>query len=877
MKKIAAIVLVVLGFPRLASACQVASSCVAATPCKWSSAGTWTGCAASPPGSTDDVAITGSVGGSFVVYDTTDQIVHSLTVYDSLVWDPTAAGRDGSGYRTLKSVGNVAVFGSMRGGPSDRVMFDTTAGRTSLQAIDGSKLQWAGAAYKTTVASVTLAAATNPPCGTTTGSMFTITPSDSFPQVLAGRRVVFESGAARDRQYEVARVNANGTFDVCTNLLDSSSGPQRLTPHSAFTGSRTWPTARHSVPIPGRIADCTGADAPWFGCTGAGTGLGWQAVPSAGDKMTIVQDAVIDQYAGTNGWTMFTNGAIDPVPQLSAVTFGGMSSSGGSPCLSIRAKATTTAMPAYRYWNVHDAACGAETVVISQGKGSVVQWGAFHDSASGQADNVSLLTIYQAAAFPIDGSVVSDNEVYRWRSKGILVGSTSFSQANTGVQVRRNLAFDGCTTQTGSCAAMEMDNCDHSDMTGNMIVGVTRGDWPGTGGSFYAESGASAGLIMHSESPATLNGSYAASNYVVEVGGSAYSCASNSGAGCLSAGFSQNYGSHLSGSGFSGTGNASGNLIKDFGLAGNGDQYGVQTVRGSRVQGNYFLGTEARYVQTADCTARGCGRHGVLYNTNAAVTVTDNVVAGLYSNNCVVSGGGNYNGSGFNISSSSNPGGNITNQHNTVDGRGYNFNLACGGADGFNPDFTMRGFWDPNTCGGGACSPAFTYFMQDEVVINTWNAPFISCQADSTGKTRTIGKVYRIETNGASAADTGTFEGVSSCSSQSGGVTLVQDVGYVDALHGDYNLLPGVPARTAAADGSPIGVRAFRFERERIQSFWPGVLFDGEMPADIANVDNRDTDGDGWIDLFDNCPLTPNPSQIDSDGDGKGDACDAVP
>jgi hypothetical protein len=36
---------------------------------------------------------------------------------------------------------------------------------------------------------------------------------------------------------------------------------------------------------------------------------------------------------------------------------------------------------------------------------------------------------------------------------------------------------------------------------------------------------------------------------------------------------------------------------------------------------------------------------------------------------------------------------------------------------------------------------------------------------------------------------------------------------------------------------------------------------------------NPDTDGDGAIDGQDNCPAIPNPTQADSDGDGRGDAC----
>lgn len=42
-----------------------------------------------------------------------------------------------------------------------------------------------------------------------------------------------------------------------------------------------------------------------------------------------------------------------------------------------------------------------------------------------------------------------------------------------------------------------------------------------------------------------------------------------------------------------------------------------------------------------------------------------------------------------------------------------------------------------------------------------------------------------------------------------------------------------------------------------------------------VSAQDGDTDGDGIIDIFDNCVAVANPSQVDADSDGCGNVCDA--
>ncbi|GAG35823.1 unnamed protein product, partial [marine sediment metagenome] len=124
------------------------------------------------------------------------------------------------------------------------------------------------------------------------------------------------------------------------------------------------------------------------------------------------------------------------------------------------------------------------------------------------------------------------------------------------------------------------------------------------------------------------------------------------------------------------------------------------------------------------------------------------------------------------------------------------------------------------------------------------------------------------------------------------------DISYGDrGLGGGYELGARDIAEPAAPDsGSGVLVRlslqavgqgtsSVRLERETLFDYRPGEA----PPFGTISVDSMlgggvtvsggtcpsDTDGDGVPNTFDNCQQVPNTDQIDTDGDGQGDACDS--
>ncbi|MEO8703655.1 MAG: thrombospondin type 3 repeat-containing protein [Kofleriaceae bacterium] len=81
----------------------------------------------------------------------------------------------------------------------------------------------------------------------------------------------------------------------------------------------------------------------------------------------------------------------------------------------------------------------------------------------------------------------------------------------------------------------------------------------------------------------------------------------------------------------------------------------------------------------------------------------------------------------------------------------------------------------------------------------------------------------------------------------------------------------------AAPLGAPCGDGEERCPAGQLCVTQPGGLETCELTDDTDPPNDFDSDGDGIIDLVDNCPDVPNTDQSDEEGDGLGDVCDPCP
>ena len=93
-------------------------------------------------------------------------------------------------------------------------------------------------------------------------------------------------------------------------------------------------------------------------------------------------------------------------------------------------------------------------------------------------------------------------------------------------------------------------------------------------------------------------------------------------------------------------------------------------------------------------------------------------------------------------------------------------------------------------------------------------------------------------------------------------------------LHADRPLAREDALDSIRRDEARLGCAFSAAEREALVACTgghPGLLKNG---SELLSSGAPDTDGDGVVDPYDNCPHHPNADQADGDGNGVGDACE---
>lgn len=841
----------------------------------WTTAGTWTSCGGVAPTATDTCTIT--AGDTVLINSATavcgptgisGTVLGQETALPAHVLTITADGNNGSNDILINA------GGILRLRKNNRIAFDTNNGAgtdtgANVGIIDGGLLDAQGEVFETTIAAIT-AVDGDATCGTT-GRKYTITPTAGIGNAQAKGRVAFMSGPGEARQLEIVSVAA-GAFVVCTDYPDASSGSdttggQRLTPHAARSGSPVAPLGRHSVPILGGVAGCSANGVPYRCCTGVDAGTCSGSDPVVGDDIAIIQDVWFYVSAATDsppkGFAIRAD-SNNPMPILRAVNMAnaGISNQGGRAFLST-ASTRNQVTPDFEFNNIHDTASAGDVHAILGGHDYKIRWNAVHDGRTGSGDVSGCITYGNAACAggncSFDNVEMSHNIVYRCWSDGLYVGYPVAALRGTNNRITKNIVFDGCGTGTGECQGIQVDLCDKCLVNNNVFYDITNGN--NTGGQAIALGATNAGLDSASLDNWAVNMGVAplAIIYGQQNNTNWFAATHNYVSNSVTA-FGYRYGPFYS------------NVAKNLGLA-NGGLFVVGITAAVEAKGNFIMPQDVNdtaHYDAADCNGAGdigCGAEGILItsspdgnaNQHKAV-ISDNLILGPFTSGIgglrmIATDSGDVPNFSMDI------------DHNTFDARGSNLS----GIDVLYPTS------NPST--------PFTINMRDNVGFNFNNSgPLFICN-NQANVTDNEGNSY-IST-GVLTAEKVVAGQTNTCSSVGTQTKINSSSGFRDraALTGEltpnYNWIAGSSALTAGASpaGSPIGVRALRFNCDRLTKPWSDqIKCDGSMPVPICN-DARcnDSDGDGIVDLLDNCVYNFNPSQYDGDQDGKGNACDATP
>ena len=923
MKRALALLLAFLCIPLPALATQL--NCIpwgSATPVIWEDPNNWSSCNDGTPrypnnndGSGN--TYTANLGADTVIV-TTDGI--SVGVAGSattplainnggrLIFSDAASGRDGQGWRNFTIINNSSNLGIVGQAtsevwisPSTRIQLSTAGGTTAGERLIMPNFVAKGDYRDATITAISTGATSSVSttgqvgtpvvstwCGSTAAMLYVLTVDNGAAIAKRGRRIRFLDGQLTVRQFEIVGVggdtvngitNALGANQIafCTDLADSTltactagvghtCGP-RLSLHSTTgvfpSGNSTTPTAaptkaRHWTPDPTGNAICTNNNQPRPFCTGSGLGTSYQIFPAVGDRVRIIDPVVFMQSAGTHGYYITSDA--DTAPTLQQVDISGAGSADGANS-GVQYSTTNQNAVASNFTDVnyHDynGASGFNIVAFHD---YTVEGLACHDAGANATDGAGCFSPVASGPSTTpkpDNFTIKDSTFYGTRGNGLNFQNALCTIAATGLRVIHNLVYGGCTTSDGlECRGLEFNCAQGGEVAFNQVqdictVGATlstkQGDGLRSSSGATAPSNVVAGLSIHE-------------NYVVNTCGYGIRLDQGNGYGGKDAGVTNNYISNTGGIGIQG-GNLFSDFVRNVGLDQDSTKgtYIIRHIRSAK--GSVFVGEDDAVLTGTACGGNGCSGPGLdtrvdsSYMTDSpAVALSDDVIGFMH-----IGGGGNRNCAqvigNFNGSESF--------SHLTCDGNGV---AATQGLRWSN--------WTPTSATTGTVTNSIFTHLNGQAFV-----------AGSTDVDLTDTASYYIENDSPVAAESA---GDSTDLAATNRVAIMGSPRFRDRLKYDWNYLPGAPALTGASDGSAVGARYFRFNRERISAAWGGVLdfthSAGDptgatvtpFPPNIANgVSNADSDEDGVPDIIDNCPLTPNPDQYDGDGDGKGCVCDA--
>ena len=834
--------------------------------CKFSDADTWTACGGAIPTTTDDVTVS---NGDRVNFDVAAATVRSLRVNNGgqFLCPENAANRDANGYRVLTVTGKSATNDiiletntttSFRHGC--KLILDSTTERIDINfSSPAAFFDFQGRVTETSVTAVVDNAATIGNCGasfTGTARAWTITVDQNrAPAVTAanaalfiGRRIMFRTGELRPRHFEIIDVPADGQIDICSGLLAADSNGQFLTPFVSIASQGRYSNL-------GTVQSITDDTAAWY------------SAPAAGDEISIVEDAYL-LGDGANGQFFANAGAgYDTMPFYYATTVGGVTSSdtfgeATKNALGVwEVTASGTTVPRALSYNNLFGLIGVGGIRYEGVQDFDIELNALHDMPAGCSGcAVIILTeTDNRAQAPADIGVY-DNVIYRPSANGIWVTSGLIGNGvcSSNVSMRRNLGFDGITYGSQPPEPpyiLRIDGCIDCDISLNRSQ-----DWFAVGNDAVSSFGIHPEIAGDDCFPV----GHASRNFSVNAGAGHLG---GSGSDGLLSGVSAvgNYFSHSGRSGLS-NGNLFGNIITDvnlFGLAVQSDRNeAVLAIPQGTVAGNALLGNPNTY-SANECdngVGNGCSGFGIYIEnswhqiTAKPVTIMDNVIGFTDHDDA---------GGCFRVRADFDAA--VTIDHNTCDG--FRDTLTDSG--------TVTGF-DL----GSAPTTSTTYTLNDNLATHLNGGASVVCASDAD-LIDNAGTQYRVDSHVA-AEIAGTSTGT--CTTPATFVVGQGSDQYVDRSGFNYALRPNSSARTACSGSSVCGSRVFNFDMDPIEAVWGRVVIDGAMPPNFCNLPDEadgsintdciDSDGDGIVNLHDNCDLTPNPAQTDGDGDGKGCACD---